>query len=137
MLPARPEAAPQTAGSGDQLTARNAGNFNLDDLSDGVRRREGDFGEGLRPAHVRRLSQDAVTAADLTARCGTLGPALAMHLVNNIGSLLLIGTLGDMQGLALYVVPTGLSDPNLMPFLVLDAMLILIAWLGARIVLRR
>lgn len=79
----------------------------------------------------------AVTAADLTARCGTLGPALAMHLVNNIGSLLLIGTLGDMQGLALYVVPTGLSDPNLMPFLVLDAMLILIAWLGARIVLRR
>ncbi|WP_375174389.1 lysostaphin resistance A-like protein [Pseudooceanicola sp.] len=79
----------------------------------------------------------SLCVADLTARAGTLGPAMALHLVNNFGSLMLVGAMGPMQGLALYVVPVDMSDPVLRPALVAEALLIIIMWLGARIVLRR
>ncbi|WP_407494389.1 CPBP family intramembrane glutamic endopeptidase [Pseudooceanicola sp. MF1-13] len=79
----------------------------------------------------------AIAAADLTARTGTLGPALAMHLVNNFTSLFLIGTSGQMSGLALYIIPLDMSDPALWPVFLIEIGLIFIAWLGARIVLRR
>lgn len=79
----------------------------------------------------------ALSVGDLTARAGTLGPALAMHFVNNFGALMLVGVSGPMEGLALYVFPTRMSDPALLPSFALEALLIVIAWLGARIVLRR
>lgn len=79
----------------------------------------------------------AIAAGDLTARTGTLGPALAMHFVNNVSSLLLVGASGQLRGMALYVFPFDMSDPALAPSFALEALLILIAWLGARIVLRR
>lgn len=79
----------------------------------------------------------ALAAGDLTARTGTLGAAMAMHLVNNFGALMLIGPSGPMQGLALYVVPVDMSDPTLLPTLGIEALLIVIGWLGIRIALRR
>lgn len=78
----------------------------------------------------------ALAAGDLTARTGTLGPALAMHLSNNFGALMLVGAKGPMQGLALYLMPVDMADPSLAPMLALEALLILVSWLGARIVLR-
>ena len=79
----------------------------------------------------------AIAAGDITARAGTLGPALAMHFVNNFSSLLLVGANGPLKGMALYLFPFDISDPALGPSFALEALLILIAWLGARIVLRR
>lgn len=78
----------------------------------------------------------SLSAGDLTARTGTLAPAFALHLVNNIGALLIIGAKGPMQGLALYVLPVDMSDPSIVPALWAEALLILISWLGARLVLR-
>lgn len=79
----------------------------------------------------------ALVAGDLTARSGTLGPAFAIHLVNNIGALVIVAAKGPMQGLALYVLPVDLSDPSLGLTFLAEAILILISWLGARLVLRR
>lgn len=79
----------------------------------------------------------ALAAGDLTARCGTLGPVLAMHFANNFASLFVVGAAGQMSGMALYVLPVDMSDPTLWPVFLAEALLIFIAWLGARIVLRR
>ncbi|ETX27884.1 CPBP family intramembrane glutamic endopeptidase [Roseivivax isoporae] len=51
-------------------------------------------------------------AADLTARSGTLGPALALHFVNNAVVLLGISLQGPMSGLALYTYPFGPGDAD-------------------------
>lgn len=79
----------------------------------------------------------ALAAGDITARAGTLGPALAMHFVNNFASLMLVGAAEQMQGMALYIIPVDMSDPSLWSSFLLEGLLILISWLGARIVLRR
>jgi membrane protease YdiL (CAAX protease family) len=79
----------------------------------------------------------AVLAADLTARTGTLGAALAIHFANNFSSLLLVGAAGPMSGLALFVIPIDITDPALRPYYAVEAGLMILAWLGARIVLRR
>ena len=75
--------------------------------------------------------------ADLTARAGTLGPAIVLHLVNNFGALILVGAAGEMQGLLLYVMPIDMGDPIIRPILAFEAALILVVWLGARVALRR
>jgi len=79
----------------------------------------------------------ALAAGDLTARTGTLGPAIAMHFVNNFASLMLVGAAGQMSGMALFILPIDMSDPSLWPIFLAETLLIFIAWLGARIVLRR
>ena len=48
-------------------------------------------------------------AADLTARSGNLGAAIALHFVNNLFALLIVALPGDMNGLSLYV--AGALDP--------------------------
>ncbi len=48
--------------------------------------------------------------ADLTARAGSLGPAIAVHFVNNALAILLVGVPDNMDGLALYTIPGGLED---------------------------
>lgn len=75
--------------------------------------------------------------ADLTARSGTLGPAIALHFVNNVIALLLVSVQDDMAGLALWTVDLDLSDPAVMvPLIALDLMTTLCLWLAARLVLR-
>jgi len=52
--------------------------------------------------------------ADLTARAGTLGPAIAVHLFNNLFALLLVSLPGALSGLSLYLIPFDMSDTEAM-----------------------
>lgn len=76
--------------------------------------------------------------ADLTARSGTLGPAVALHFFNNLIALLFIALPGSLDGLALYLLPYEMSDTEqLRAWLMVDFALMLVAWLAARLALRR
>lgn len=78
-----------------------------------------------------------LAAADLTARAGTLGPAIAMHLVNNVVSVAIIAPPDSMSGLALFVLPFPISDEtSVRAVLPVDLATILLSWLAARIALR-
>ena len=80
----------------------------------------------------------ALAAADLTARAGTLGPAIALHFVTNASALLILSAEGTLSGLALFRLQIDMADPvALRPYLMIDAMLILIGWLAARLAIRR
>lgn len=79
-----------------------------------------------------------ILAADLTARSGTLGPAIALHFANNISALLLIAPQGEMSGLALF--QYGFSADNeaaIRAFLPIDFAVMIVSWLAARLALRR
>ncbi len=79
-----------------------------------------------------------ILMADVTARAGTLGPAIAIHLFNNISSLLLFSAPETLNGLSLFIVPFNMSDTGeLRIWLAVDFATILIAWLAARIAIRR
>ena len=76
--------------------------------------------------------------ADLTARAGTLGPAIAVHLFNNIFALLIVSLPGALSGLSLYLVPFDVSDADQMrAWLVVDFAAMAVTWLAARLALRR
>lgn len=76
--------------------------------------------------------------ADLTARAGTLGPAIALHLFNNLVALLFVAMPDNLSGLALYLIPFDMSDTEaLRAWLLVDFMIMLIGWLIARIALKR
>ena len=76
-------------------------------------------------------------AADLTARTGNIGAALALHLVNNFTSMFLVGFYGDLDGLALYTIVINARDFTMLaPWLAIDALTILIGWLMIRLILR-
>ncbi|WP_170559598.1 CPBP family intramembrane glutamic endopeptidase [Ruegeria atlantica] len=77
-------------------------------------------------------------AADLTARSGTLGPAIALHLFNNMVALLFISLPDGLSGLALYLLPYDMSDTGaLRQWLYVDFAVMIVSWLTARIALRR
>lgn len=76
--------------------------------------------------------------ADLTARAGTLGPAIAVHFFNNAAALLIAASPTSLNGLALYQMPFGMADTEaLRPWLAVDAALMLVSWLAARLAIRR
>ncbi|QPZ89529.1 CPBP family intramembrane glutamic endopeptidase [Thioclava electrotropha] len=76
-------------------------------------------------------------SSDLTARTGNLGAALALHFANNFGSLFLVGFYGQLDGLALYTIVINTRDLwDLLPWLLLDMLHLLIAWLLIRLTLR-
>ncbi len=76
-------------------------------------------------------------AADITARTGTLGPALAMHFINNVFAILVAAPLGDLDGLALYTFPLSMDDPGIaMVVLPLELMFTFCSWLAVRLALR-
>lgn len=78
-----------------------------------------------------------VFAADLTARTGTLGPAIALHFVNNVSALLLTALAGPLSGLALYTLEIDVADPQvLMPLLWVDAAMMVVSWIAIRVALR-
>lgn len=78
-----------------------------------------------------------LVAGDLTARCGNLGPAIALHLLNNTAAILLLAPGEQMSGLALYRLPIEMSDPALRSQMPIELGLILVLWLAARLALRR
>ena len=78
-----------------------------------------------------------VAAADLTARSGTLGPAIALHLVNNFMAMGVMSLSGEMSGLALLKLPFGPEDePALAALLPVDLAMMGVSWLAARLALR-
>jgi hypothetical protein len=79
-----------------------------------------------------------LVAADLTARTGNLGAAVALHFTNNISAVLMVGLAGNLGGLTLYQIhlPSGDASKTLL-YLALDCLGLLVSWLLARLVLRR
>jgi membrane protease YdiL (CAAX protease family) len=78
-----------------------------------------------------------LTAADLTARTGTLGPALALHMVNNFVAIALVAPEGSFDGLAVYTIPFSMSDTDLLlAWMPVEMMMLLCSWLAARLALR-
>ena len=79
-----------------------------------------------------------LAAADLTARAGTLGPAIALHMVNNFSAIAIAAPEGPFDGLALYTFPFSLASSDaLIAWAPIDLMLLLCSWLVARLALRR
>ena len=79
-----------------------------------------------------------IMMADLTARSGTLGPAIAVHLWNNVSAILIVSLPDDLSGLALYLAPFGMEDTAAMrAWLPVDFALMFVSWLAARLALRR
>jgi len=79
-----------------------------------------------------------IMLGDITARSGTLGPAIALHLLNNASAILFVSAQGDLSGLALYSFPFSMSDTQTVrTMLPLEAAMMVIMWLGARLALRR
>ncbi|WP_170423451.1 CPBP family intramembrane glutamic endopeptidase [Ruegeria arenilitoris] len=77
-------------------------------------------------------------AADLTARSGTLGPAIALHLFNNMVALLFISLPDSLSGLALFLLPYDMSDTGMLrQWLYVDFAVMIVSWLTARVALRR
>lgn len=75
--------------------------------------------------------------ADLTARAGTLGPAIAMHMFNNVMAILLVSVPDTLSGLSLAVLPASMSDPGaFQSWLMLDFAMMIVSWLTARLALR-
>ncbi len=64
------------------------------------------YGEAA-PIVVLWAGMFGVLAADLTARTGTLGAAVGFHFASNAAALFLVGTAGDIDGMAAWVTPGG------------------------------
>jgi membrane protease YdiL (CAAX protease family) len=76
--------------------------------------------------------------ADLTARSGTLGPAIAVHFINNVIAMVLTAMPDDLSGLALYLMPFSLADEAAVAqWLPVDFGIMLTSWLAVRLTLRR
>lgn len=79
-----------------------------------------------------------LVTSDLTARSGTLGPAITLHFVSNVSAMLVIAPQGEMSGLALYHYGFSAADEAaLRAFLPIDFAMIVLSWLVARLALRR
>lgn len=79
-----------------------------------------------------------VLMADLTARAGSLGPAIVLHMVNNVSALLFVSLPDNLNGLALYVTPVSMDDTELLrAWLPVDFATTIVFWLGARLAIRR
>lgn len=79
-----------------------------------------------------------VLMADLTARAGTLGPAIAVHMVNNVTAILIVSVPDSLNGLALATTPYSMSEvAEMRSWLWIDFALMFISWLAARVAIRR
>ncbi|WP_170480099.1 CPBP family intramembrane glutamic endopeptidase [Ruegeria arenilitoris] len=80
----------------------------------------------------------SILTADLTARAGTLGPAIALHFFNNATALLLLSLPDNLGGLALFHIPYDASDTGLLrQWLYVDFAVMIVGWLTARLAIRR
>jgi membrane protease YdiL (CAAX protease family) len=79
-----------------------------------------------------------IATADLTARAGTLGPAIAFHFINNIAAILLVAPQDSFDGLALYTYPFSMDDTSAVwAWAPVDLMVVFCGWLTARLAIRR
>ncbi len=78
-----------------------------------------------------------LAAADLTARFGTLGPATALHFINNFGAILIAAPKGQFDGLALYAYPFTMEDRDaVLTMMPADLLFLICGWLAIRLALR-
>jgi len=90
------------------------------------------------PVFVLSAFLFGLAAADLTARSGTLGPAFALHFFNNVSALLIASPRGHNDGLALHTFPFAMNDTSaLSAWFPYDMLVLLCAWLAARLAIRR
>lgn len=76
--------------------------------------------------------------ADVTARAGTLGPAVAIHFMHNAIAILFVSVEDNLSGLSLYYLQIDLEDVDAVRALFpIEFMTILLSWLGARLAIRR
>lgn len=76
--------------------------------------------------------------ADLTARSGSLGPAIAVHLWNNVSAIILVSAPDQLSGLSLYLSPFSMDDADaLRAWLPAEFAMTLVMWLAARLAIRR
>ena len=79
----------------------------------------------------------ACLMADITARTGSLGAAIAIHFVNNTLGILLISPPDYLSGLALYTYTFAMTDEAVVRSLLpIDFALMIVSWLAARLALR-
>lgn len=76
-----------------------------------------------------------LVCADLTARTGTLGAALAIHFINNLGAMVILAADDWLYGAALFVWPT-FGEPW-EPWIPFEALFLFTIWLAARLAVRR
>ena len=78
-----------------------------------------------------------LAAADLTARFGTLGPATALHFINNFSAILIAAPEGQFDGMALYAYPFAMDDTAMiLTMMPVDLMVLFCGWLAIRLALR-
>ena len=78
-----------------------------------------------------------ILAADLTARNGTLGPAIALHFTNNFMALVILGLEDFLGGLSLYAYPFSSTDTTeLISRMPNETIGILVAYLFVRLAMR-
>ena len=79
-----------------------------------------------------------IAAADLTARSGSLAPAIALHFINNFFAILIASPGGYFDGLSLYTYPFAMDDTEAaLKWAPVEMLLMLCTWLAARLVMRR
>lgn len=79
-----------------------------------------------------------LACADLTARTGSLGAALGFHFMTNVMAIVVTSVEGPGDGLALFTVPFDDVRPVTNEITVLfDLLFLWMAWMAARIALRR
>lgn len=79
-----------------------------------------------------------ILMADLTARAGGLGPAIALHFYNNVTAILFVSVPDGLSGLALFHAPFSLADEAMIrAWLPVDFAHMIVAWLVARLAIRR
>lgn len=72
-----------------------------------------------------------LVCGDLTARSGTLGPAFAVHFINNAGAMFILAADDWLYGAALFVWPM-FGEPWT-PWIPFEALMLLTVWLAARL----
>jgi len=78
-----------------------------------------------------------IVAGDLTARFGTLGPATALHFINNFSAILIAAPEGRFDGLALYSYPFAIDDTRAITAMMpVDLLVLFCGWLAIRLSLR-
>lgn len=78
-----------------------------------------------------------IAAADLTARFGTLGPATALHFINNFSAILIAAPKGQFDGLALFAYPFTMEDDGaVLAMMPVDLLILVCGWLAIRLALR-
>lgn len=79
-----------------------------------------------------------ILMADLTARAGSLGPAIAVHFVNNFIAIAIISMPDSLSGLSLFFTPFSMEDTaQVRAWLPVDFAMMFVTWLAARLAIRR